>query len=112
MSPDLTRIGSGEFCGGLFDRRTGEFAGAPKVCDINDNALGSSNGLKAQSGCEAGGTGYLAQATSTWPRAAAGCYRLTWTGGADVKVGDVVILTPGGGSGGNDAGCRSQYGKN
>ncbi len=28
----------------------------------------------------------------------------------DVKASDVVILTPGGGSGPNEAGCRNQYG--
>ena len=28
----------------------------------------------------------------------------------DVKTNDVVILTPGGGSGPNEAGCRNQYG--
>ncbi len=56
------------------------------------------------------------------------CFQLTWTSGAargkqmvvqaintfepsgDVKAGDVVVLTPGGGSGPNEAGCRNQYG--
>ncbi|KAK3377633.1 beta-1,4-endoglucanase [Podospora didyma] len=57
------------------------------------------------------------------------CFQLTWTSGnakgksmvvqainlfdatGDVKNGDIVILTPGGGSGPNEVGCRSQYGK-
>jgi hypothetical protein len=56
------------------------------------------------------------------------CFQLTWTSGAargkqmvvqainlfepsgDVKAGDVVVLTPGGGSGPNEVGCRAQYG--
>ena len=60
------------------------------------------------------------------------CYDVTWTSGAatgktmtvqvinaadapktgDVKAGDIVIQTPGGGSGDNAAGCRAQYGTN
>ncbi|KAM7203935.1 glycoside hydrolase [Rhypophila sp. PSN 637] len=59
------------------------------------------------------------------------CYQLTWTSGAakgkqmvvqvinsfgsgtnDVKGNDMVILAPGGGAGPNEAGCRSQYGRN
>ncbi|KAK0702099.1 glycoside hydrolase family 45 protein [Lasiosphaeria miniovina] len=119
--------------------------GAPKVCDINNNPLASSNGLKAPSGCTTGGTGFLCDSYVPVPVsdklsygfATVGdaancckCYQLTWTSGAargkqmvvqalnsfppgaDVKAADLVILTPGGGSGGNDAGCRNQYGKN
>ncbi|KAK1750365.1 glycoside hydrolase [Echria macrotheca] len=58
------------------------------------------------------------------------CFQITWTSGAargktliaqvvnnfeatdSLKSNDIVILTPGGGSGGNDGGCRSQYGTN
>ena len=58
------------------------------------------------------------------------CFQLTWTSGnargkqmvvqninlfegsGDVKAGDIVILTPGGGNGPNEAGCRGQYGTN
>lgn len=60
------------------------------------------------------------------------CYQLTWTSGnakgkqmivqsinsfgeagsGDVKPSDIVIMTPGGGNGPNDSGCRNQYGRN
>lgn len=30
----------------------------------------------------------------------------------DVKANDIVILTPGGGNGPNESGCRNQYGRN
>ncbi|KAM7206399.1 glycoside hydrolase [Naviculisporaceae sp. PSN 640] len=58
------------------------------------------------------------------------CYQLTWTSGnargkqmvvqainsfgtptGDLKANDLIILSPGGGSGPNDAGCRNQYGR-
>jgi len=32
------------------------------------------------------------------------------TPAGDLKQNDVIILTPGGGSGPNDVGCRAQYG--
>jgi len=56
------------------------------------------------------------------------CFQLTWTSGnakgkqmvvqvlnlakpdGDVGKNDLVILTPGGGSGPNESGCRNQYG--
>ncbi len=57
------------------------------------------------------------------------CYEVTWTSGAaagksmivqaintagdptgDLRAADMVIQTPGGGSGQNSAGCRNQYG--
>jgi len=57
------------------------------------------------------------------------CYKLTWTSGAarnkqmivqiinkapvgNLKANDMIILTPGGGAGPNEAGCRTQYGMN
>ncbi len=56
------------------------------------------------------------------------CFEMTWTSGnatgkrmvvqainvagtsGDVGADDIVVLTPGGGVGPNDAGCRAQYG--
>jgi hypothetical protein len=57
------------------------------------------------------------------------CFQLTWRNGAaadkkmivqaingfdvtgDLKASDMVILSPGGGHGPNEAGCKKQYGR-
>ncbi|KAK0633829.1 RlpA-like double-psi beta-barrel-protein domain-containing protein-containing protein [Immersiella caudata] len=116
--------------------------GVPKVCDVNNNPLGSA--LNIQSGCQSG-TGYLCDlyvptpvsdslsyGFATMPAAnCCKCFQLTWkSGNANGKQmvvqvvnnfeagsngltnNDIVILTPGGGNGPNELGCRSQYGRN
>ncbi|KAK0716274.1 RlpA-like double-psi beta-barrel-protein domain-containing protein-containing protein [Lasiosphaeris hirsuta] len=116
--------------------------GSPKVCDINNNglpnALSAKSGCDGGTGylCDAyvptPVSDSLSYGFATMGGAAncCKCFLVTWKSGnasgkqmlvqavnnfepaGDVKIGDIVILTPGGGNGPNETGCRSQYGKN
>ena len=115
--------------------------GSPKVCDINNNpvrdGLNTQSGCQAGNGylCDLYAptpvTDELSYGFATMNGAnnCCKCFQLTWRNGAaagkqmivqaingfdltgDLKSSDMVILSPGGGHGPNEAGCKKQYGR-
>jgi len=115
--------------------------GVPKVCDINNNPLtkplDTQSGCASGTGylCDLYApvpvSDELSYGFATMPTAnCCKCFQVTWKSGAaagkqmivqvvnnfnatkDLKSNDIVILTPGGGNGPNENGCRNQYGRN
>lgn len=121
---------------------TNTIRGFPQVCDVNNRPLGNGlnietgcsggRGFLCDSYAPVPVTETLSYgfATMNGNGNCCKCFQLTWTSGnargkqmivqtinlfnptGDVGANDIVILTPGGGNGPNDAGCRSQYGTN
>lgn len=115
--------------------------GSAKVCDINNNplanGLNAQSGCNAGTGylcdtyvptpvSDALSYGFAVMGSGSCCK----CFQVTWWDGnargkqmivqavnqfdvtGDLKKDDIVILTPGGGNGPNEAGCRNQYGRN